>query len=455
MGPVDSDDAATEIAEAPPVASPPRNAASEAAIERYAKRMRPLRRIYAASLAVVAIAVVIFVVVAYDRGEISHATLHTVAKAPSTIALQAAGQTQKQVWTSGDTTAIGTPYYEGTIVTHDRHTVRGRNAATGKPTWSYTRTDRDVCTAVQTEGVTVAVFKLHGNCDELTAVDSGTGKRLWQRTLDKDGAEFNGPATYSVLPGNILFVSATSIYSITTSGTTDGNNGGLEYWVFHHTGCTIKSAVLGAGGALISQTCTDEKCDGAKFCGNGTQLLLRDGTKVTDDDDKSNKNNPDQIAWNLRGSDLIPTSAGRVITARNPAGGSLTVFDVKTGKTAASLPLTGSSGGSAPTTFTSALDADLISVGGRTYAVESGKTAFTWQAATTTGATITATSANSSPSLTSGRIAAGVPTGIAELDGKTGQAGTTHPVGAPSGTSLVYPYGTGFLIAGPTTTVYQ
>jgi hypothetical protein len=455
MGPVDSDEAATEVAEAPPVPSPPRNLASEAALERYAKRMRPLRRIYAAALAVVAIAVVIFVVVAYDRGEISHATLHTVAKAPSNIALQAAAPTQKQVWTSGDTTAIGTPYYEGTIITHNRHTVRGRNAVTGKQTWSYTRTDRDVCTAVQTEGVTVAVFKLHGDCDELTAVDSGTGKRLWERTLDKDGAVFDGPATYSVLPGNILFVSATSIYAISTSGTTDSNNGGLDYWVFHHPGCTIKSAVLGAGGALISQTCTHEKCDGAKFCGNGTQLLLRDGYKGTDDDDKTNKNNPDQIVWNLRGSDLIPTSAGRVITARPAAGGALTVYDAKTGKTAASLTLTGSSGSSVTSAFASALDADLISIGSRTYAVEAGKTAFTWQAATTTGATITATSANSSPTLTSGRIAAGAATGIAELDGKTGRASATYAVTAPSAASLVYPYGTGFLVAGPTTTVYQ
>jgi hypothetical protein len=449
------DDAGTEVAEAPANPVNPANPVSDAALARFAQRMRPARLIYVIVLSVVAVALVAIVAIAYNRGEISHVTLKTVGTAPSKVALQAPSSTLTQAWTSSDVTAIGTPYVDGTVITHDKHTVRGRDARTGKPTWSYTRTDRTVCTAVQTQGVTVAVYELHGNCDELTALDSNTGERKWTRTLDKDGAQFNGPATYSVQPGNVLFVSATSIYAVATSGSADDGNGGLDYWTFHHDGCTINSAVLGVGGALISQTCAHEKCAGAKFCGNGQQLLLRDGSKGTDDNEKTNKNNPDQIVWNSRGSDLVPTSAGHLITARRPAGGSLQLLDAKTGKATTSLPLTGSSNGTAPTAFTSANDGDLVWIGGRTYAMMTGKSTFAWSTDTRSVPTVTDANGTSSAPLQTARLAAGTSSGIEEIDGATGKARATYRASAPAAGSLVYPFGTGFLIAGPTTTLYK
>jgi hypothetical protein len=414
-----------------------------------------LRLVYAATLSVAAVIILVIVVVAYNRGEISHASLKTVSAGPSEIRLQAPSQPLTQAWTSSDTTAIGTPFFEGTVITHDRHTVRGRDARTGKQTWSYTRTDRSVCTAIQTQGVTVAVYKLHGNCDEVTALDSGTGDRKWTRTLDKDGAEFNGPAQYWVQPGNIMFVSATSIYAVATSGDADDGNGGLDYWTFHHTGCTINDAMLGVGGALISQTCVHEDCGGAKFCGNGKQLLLRDATKATDDKTETNHNNPDQIVWNLRGNDLVPTSAGHSITARAPSGGSLQLLDAKTGKTTASLALTGRTDSSAPTTFTSANDADLIWIGGRTYALPSGKTAFAWQLDTSYVPTVSDASGTSATTLANARLAIATRSGIVQLDGATGRVHDSYPVAPPAADSYVYPFGTGFLAAGPTTTLYK
>ena len=84
---------------------------------------------------------------------------------------------------------------------HGRHVLgahrRGRNARTGATTWSYTRTDRTVCTAAQLDGTTIAIYAVHGNCDEVTALDSGTGRRTWTRTLDKDGMPLNGRPTYA------------------------------------------------------------------------------------------------------------------------------------------------------------------------------------------------------------------------------------------------------------------
>lgn len=451
-----TDEVEVEVEPAPPP-SPPRRVdpVSDAALARYAKRMRPLRFIYAAVLTVITLVVLTIVVIAYQHGEISHATLTTVAKAPDKVALQQPSSTLTRAWTSNDTTALGTPYYEGTVVTHDLHTVRGRDALTGKQTWSYTRTDRAVCAAIQDSGVTVAVYQLHGNCDELTAVDTGTGARKWTRTLDKDGAEFNGPATYWVQPGNIMFVSATAIYAVAISGDEDHGNGGLDYWVFHHRGCTIDNAILGAAGALISQTCVRQDCKDSKFCGNGKQLLLRDISKGYDDNSDTNKKNPDQIKWNDLGSDLVPTSAGRVVSAREPAGGTLHLLDAKTGTSTAQLHLIGDSDAAAPSSFTSALDADLIWIGGRTYALATGQSTTRWQTDTESVPTITGLSGGTNTNLGVARIAVPTSSGVAQLDGISGQPATTFSAAAPAAGSLVYPFGTGFLVAGPGTTYYK
>lgn len=441
-GRVDDEVGDTAVDEAPPT-----NPVSDAALARYAQRMRPARIGYAAALTVAAAVIAVIVVVAYNRGEISHATLKTVAAGPASLALQAPSTTLTKAWTSTDSTAIGTPYYQGTVVTHDVHTVRGRDARTGRQTWSYTRTDRSVCTAIQDGGLTIAVYELAGNCDELTAVDSATGQRKWTRTLDKDSAEFNGPATYSVHSGNVMFVSATSIYAIAS--------GGLDYWTFHHVGCTINSAVLGDAGALISQTCAHEDCADAKFCGNGKQLLLRNGTNGYDDNSKTNKNDPDQIIWNKLDNDLVPTLAGHQIAARQPAGGALQLLDAKNGKFGPRLALSGPSDSSARSAVTSPRDADLIWIGGRTYALPTGTSAFSWQADTLSVPTLIDSAGGATPVLHDAQLAVPTSSGVALLDTADGTPAQGFAVAAPPAGSLVYPLGSGFVVAGSSTAVYR
>jgi hypothetical protein len=437
--------------------APVANPASDAALARYARRMRPLRIAYAAVLAVAVIVIAAIVVVAYRRGEISHVTLRTVPSGPAPLTPQATSATLTKAWVSSDTTAIGTPYYRGTVVTHDRHTVRGRDARTGQQTWSYTRTDRTVCTAIQDDAVTIAVYELHGNCDELTALDSSTGRRKWTRTLDKDRAEFNGPATYWVQPDNVMFVSSTSIYSISTAGDEDQGNGqaGLDHWTFHHDGCTINGAVLGAAGALISQTCVHQDCSGAKFCGDGRQLLLRNGLTGNDSDSKTNKNNPDQIIWNKLDNNLVPTLAGQQVGAREPAGGALQLLNANNGDLGARLALTGRSDTAAPSAVSSARDADLVWIGGRTYELPAGSTAFGWQADTRSVPIVSDVTGDAATELSGTEVAVPTASGLALLDSTTGKVTTNFAVEAPPDGSLVYPLGSGFLVAGPSTTVYR
>jgi hypothetical protein len=347
---------------------------------------------------------------------------------------------QTRSWSTTDATAIGTPYYGGTVITYDEHTVRGRNARTGAQTWSYTRTDRTVCTAMQDGGQTVAVYELHGNCDELTALDSQTGARKWTRTLDKDTAEFNGPATFQVRPGNFFFVSHTSIYAVAANG--------VDFWTFHHVGCTINSAVLGSAGALISQTCHNEDCSDKRFCGDGPQLLLRAATDGYDTD--THPRNPDRINWNLIGSRLVPVDAGQNVAARD-ANGALHLLSEGKGKEYASFPVPGATD---PFAVSEATDADLIWLGGRTYALRTGANGPAWT--TRTNSVPTTTGGNGlAKTLDESRLPVAIGSGIAQLDPRTGRPDRTFPVGTQPTGSLVYPFGAGFLVAGARTTVYS
>ena len=61
---------------------------------------------------------------------------------------------------------------------------------------------------------------------------------------------------------------------------------GYDRWEYHRYGCTIEHVVQGTTGVLISQDCHHVICPDAtgarKFCGNGQQLLLRDGIAGSD-----------------------------------------------------------------------------------------------------------------------------------------------------------------------------
>ncbi|HEY8302297.1 MAG TPA: PQQ-binding-like beta-propeller repeat protein [Jatrophihabitans sp.] len=424
-------------------------AAGDAAIGAYTRRMRPLRIAYAVVVTVVVVIALVVVKIAYDHGELSHTHLHTVTSAPPSVAnsaTPAAGLSK--AWSSTDTTALGTPVAEGTVVTHDAHTVRGRNALTGAQTWSYTRTDRTVCAAVQTELVTVAVYRLDGSCDELTALESTTGQRRWTRTLDTDGAVFDGPTRYYVDGSSVMFVSRTSIYTLAVSGTADSGNGGLNEWTFYHRGCTIDGAVLGSAGALISQSCQGQDCQGHKFCGDGHQLLLRDG--AANYDEKSTTN-PDVVKWNDLGKDLVPTSAGATVTARDPNGATLTSLAAGTGKSLGTIALSGDSGAAAPSAFAFGTDADLIWIGQHTYALPRGKTSFAWQAATTG----LPTPSHSTAILAGSPALAPTTSGAVALDPADGTVTARYPVAAPEPGGTVVPLGAGVLVTGSPTVVYR
>ena len=422
---------------------------SAAALASYHRRLRTWRIAYALIIAAVVIAGLVAVTIAYDHGEISHTTLVTARSAAPSVALVSTSASLAQAWASPDRSAIGTPYWGGTVITFSGHAVVGRDASSGAIRWSYSRDDRIVCQAIQIDGVTIAVYQLHGNCDEVTALDSGTGARKWTRTLDKDGHPVNGQPTYAAaaLPGGNTVMVATKdvIYAIDPGG-------GLDRWVFAEKGCTINGAVLGTSGALINQSCTSAvACQPPReFCGLGPQLLLRDGTAGDKSDDPKN---PDQIKWNVFGPASLPVSADSVISAVDAGGSVLTVLSVDKGKTVARLPLAEPADAGSSATVTAS--AELIRVGGLTYALQPTATAFAWRSRTAAPPTVTSTDQASPSDLANAIITVVAAQAVDVLDGATGKARATYALPAAPEGALAFPFGSGFVIAGSSTTVYR
>lgn len=408
---------------------------SEAALTRYRHTMRRQRGIYYAILLVIVVGLGVVVGVAWSRGEVAHTSLRTVAAPPPSLALQQPARTLSRVWRSADRAAIGTPQYGGTVVTYSTHTVAGRDARTGARTWAYTRSDRTVCTAAQLSGVTIAIYKLHGNCDEVTALASGTGKRRWTRTLDMDGMPINGQPSYQTTPYTLLVTTPRVIYALDPVS-------GYNRWTYQRTGCRIEHAVLGSGGALISQNCAASvKCGSLKFCAAGQQVFLRDGMAGNGDDTKPNA---DQIKWLKQGDSAVPACADDVLGAIDANRRQIDVLDPDTGATTTTVPLHAAAPAGSPIASAALSGANLVWAAGRTYVVSEDPAAPHWNVATSSPPTV-ATSGDSPPSLTAARITVLNSKGIVELDGHTGQP-TTYAIPAPPPGGLGYPLGAGFLV---------
>lgn len=422
--------------------------APDAARTRYTRSLRPSRIAYAVTIALVLVVVGAVVLVAWNHGEITHTRSHTVPTAPAAQPAARPADTVTLTWHSDDASALGDPVVGGTVVTWSTHTVRGRDVSTGRPTWSYTRSDRTVCQVVQSSGVAIAFFRLHGNCDEVTAVDAQTGVRRWTRTLDKDGHPVNGTPQFSIAAYTVLITTPQVIYAIDPSG-------GLDRWTFAQTGCTIRSAVVGSVGALISQSCANPDCTELTYCAAGDQLLLRDATANHSDEDKD-KANPDRIKWLRKGDSSMPASADGVVSAVDAAANRLDVLDVTKGARLSSLALSGAPAVAGAISQTSTARAEVLWIGGRTYALELTGTAFFWSTATSGPPTVTGAPGTDTAAvdLTDATVLAPIADGVAALDGGTGRPTHVYRLGRPPTGAIAQPVGDGFVLAGSQTAVY-
>jgi hypothetical protein len=429
-------------------AEQPAQSPADAAVDRYLAGLRRGRIAYAVAVTVVVAALVVTVAVMWSRSEVAHVRLR-IAKTPAApVQLAAPSGTLHVAWQSADRTAIGTPNWLGTVVTYSEHTVRGRDGRTGNITWSYSRSDRSICQVAQDQGVAIAVYRHKGNCDEVTALDATNGQRRWTRTLDQDANPVNGTPAYLVTQDTVMFTVPNAIYAIDPQS-------GIDRWTFAQQNCTIRGAALGSTGALISQTCSHVNCTGLKFCANGAQLLLRDPT-AGHSDDASQKANPDQIKWLLPGNQDLPVSADTVISALEPGGGRLDVFDGGKGTLRSGISVDAAFDAHS-VAATSLGRPELLWSNGTAYAIDGSLDRISWTAETVSRPQITpAVGKETEPptELADAALTVASDTGIALLDGASGKVSAQFSVAPPPRGSIVYRFGSGFLVAGATTVAY-
>jgi PQQ-like domain len=425
----------------PPVAPPAPPKRVDPVLDRYRADMRRSRIRYFAIVAVIVAALGIWVGVAWSRGEVSHATLHTFAPPPPSVGVAAPSPNQQVAWRTTDHIAIGLPQWGGTIVTYNAHTVGGLDAKTGARTWSYTRTDRTVCTAAQLTATVVAVYENHGNCDELSAFDADTGRRRWTRTLDMDGMPLDGHPSYQVTPYTMLVASQSVIYAIDPVT-------GYNRWTYSRYGCSISHVVLGGAGALFSQNCSaNVRCKDLKFCSPGKQLTLRNGSDGRDDD----KPNADKIIWNLVGNTDTPVSADSgLISAVGPSGNTLRVYAADNGSISSSISLTPATSTLGPVTAVATDTAEIVWLAGQTYAIKPDASDALWRVDSDAPPVVISTTSDTTPSLATARITVPTSAGVGIIDGNDGQLIQSFTLGTARAGTMIYSLGTGFLVAGPT-----
>lgn len=405
-------------------------------LTRYVASMRRQRIWYVAVIAALAVAAVVVAVVVWFSGEITHVHLHTAKSAPPSVPAGTPPAAPAARWQSPDRTAIGAPFTGGTVITYSAHTVTGRNALTGTAVWTYSRSDRTVCEVAQVQGKTVAVYANGGNCDEVSAFDSGTGKRAWVRTLDENGLTVDGHPAITATADTLYVWAPDFVYAIDPASA-------IDRWTFPAgDGCRLTAVVPGSAGVLMSEHCAD-----------GDQLLLRDKFAGIDDkqqsDDKKN-----QVLWRQKNISTVPASADTVVSAIDPTTRQLVTYDSANGKQLAQVTLNPAPTAATPILRTVDGQYELIWINGTAYALDSSGT----QAWTATASTLpTVSSADGTavvPELGGASVLVPTTSGVADLDGASGRVATQYPVPPPAPDSRVYALGSGLLVAGSSTAFY-
>ncbi|MDQ1722480.1 MAG: hypothetical protein QOI26_2214 [Pseudonocardiales bacterium] len=250
-------------------------------------------RIYAAVLAVVLVVVVLAVRAAYAHGELVHVSSRTAA-APAPIPSGSTADALALTWRTADRPAGGTPVQDGVVVSYDSHSVHGLDARTGKLRWYYTRSDQTICSVLQQDASTIAIYNRHGNCDEVTGLVTATGAVKWLRTMTD-----NGITEAASAPNVVLTVARYSVHVI-------DNAGGLDRWNWvapDH--CSVDRALAGSQGVLISTT-----------CGSQHRLVLRGLTS-------------DDLKWTVTVPQaMVPVAASAFVGALDPTTGVLHSYSV-------------------------------------------------------------------------------------------------------------------------------
>ncbi|MCW2529442.1 MAG: hypothetical protein JWM76_4302 [Pseudonocardiales bacterium] len=399
----------------PPGPTPDTRARS--AITRARGRSRRAWRNQLIVLAVLVLLLGLGIWTVWRHSEIRAVHMNTTTRSPSPLPVGLPPATLAAAWQTTDRTAIGTPVQEDVVVTYGERTVNGRDAATGNVRWSYTRSDRLICSVVAQDSTVIAIYAHGGLCDEVTGLNAGSGQRKWVRTLLSAGTEQT--LKVSSRSGNVLLSTPASTELIEPTG-------GLDWWYEDQTaGCTTRSAVLGDSGVLQ-----------ANACAKGDTLSLRPLGSAK------------ERAWTVPSNNRSPLSADSLTTVLAADGLSLDVLNVKSGANLAPIALA-SAAESAPqpqaTTVSSINEPiELVWVAGGVLALRPGSGALVWQG-----------SSDGSP-IVDGAGVLTTGSGVVNLlDLQTGATTTSYPVAESAG-ATAFPLGLGLVVSdGGGTSAYR
>jgi hypothetical protein len=288
------------------VADTAANDTEHPALAAYRQRTTRATRIYAAVLALLVLLAFLAVKLAYAHGELNKVSFST-APAPSPVPGILPGSALRLAWHTDDTAAGGNPYDSGVVVSFGGHTVNGRDAVTGAVRWHYTRSDQTLCSVLQQDATTIAIYRRKGNCDEVTGFVTATGEPKWYRTLTDNGT------TASASTSNVvLTVNAHTVHAF-------DNAGGLDRWNWVvPADCTVRHALTGSAGVLVSMA-----------CGGKQRLALHDLIA-------------DTVKWTVdTPTAMLPIAADGFVGALDPAAGTVYRYtgDKGTAVKTAQLPL--------------------------------------------------------------------------------------------------------------------
>ena len=400
---------------------PGRGAPAHPALQAYQARTSRAMRGYAAILAVLLVATFLAVRAAYSHGELVHVTGHTAAP-PAPIPTGSTADALALTWRSTDRPAAGTPVQDGVVVTYDSHGVHGLDARTGKLRWHYTRSDQTLCSVLQQDASTIAIYNRHGNCDQVTGLVTATGAVKWQRTMTD-----NGITEAASAPNVVLTVARYSVHVI-------DNAGGLDRWDWVAPDrCSVDRALAGSQGVLISTT-----------CGAQHRLVLRGLTS-------------DELKWSVDvPRAMVPVAASAFVGALDPATGELHSYSLDKGADTPSGRLADPAELRGPLARLprAATSVDGVNSGNQTlevlwldrlYSFDKARTS-NWSAGAAGPATVVG------PDV----LAASDDATVHRYSGSTGEPRAAVALApAMPGVFRAFPVGNGLLLAGPDTRMYQ
>ena len=405
------------------VSDDPTTAPSEpgtAALAEYRRRTGRSMRIYAAVLVLIVVAAFVFVKVAYARGELNHTSAQT-APAATAVPSAATASTLGLRWQTADHPAGGDPYADGIVVTWSEHTVNGRDARTGAVRWHYTRSDQTICSVLQQDSSTIAIYRRDANCDEVTGFTTSTGATKWFRTLKDDGTT----ATASG-PNVVLSVATNTVHVF-------DNAGGLDRWFWTApAGCTVTRALAGTQGVLIGLDCAATH-----------QLVLRG---LIDDSTK----------WTITtATAIVPIGSGAVVAGLDPTTGAVHTYSTAKGADSITGHLTGIADLAA---VAAALPAAATTVEGSDPGQQPVEYAWAGRliSLSANGKVRWSATAGSQPWLFGADlVGAGAAGQVVLHRSSDGVAQQTVALSGAPATARPYPVGVGVLVAGSTTALYS